>query len=80
MGFGFLKVVFLFDMENVLSGSRAHADFMLFALLRDLVSSFFNCVDENSSKMAESRMEFIRSQSKHLAWKKLYSIHAVQVS
>lgn len=60
--FGFLKVVFWFDLENVLSGSRAHTDFTSFALLRDLVSSFFHCVEENSSKMAESRMKFIRSQ------------------
>lgn len=82
VGFGLLKVLFLFDAEHVLSGSAciAHADFMLFALLRDWVSGWFNCIEENSGKMAESGMKFFESQSKNLAWKKLYNIYVVQVS
>jgi len=45
---------------------------------RDWVSDF-NRVEENSGNMAESGMKFIKSQSKKLAWKKLYNIHVVQV-
>lgn len=56
VGLGFLKVIFLFDPEHGLSGSacRPHTDFMLFALLGDWVSGFFNHVEENSGEMAES--------------------------
>lgn len=59
------------------SACTAHAEFVVFALLRDWLSGF-KCVEESSSNMAESGMRFTKNQSKNLG-KKLYNT-PVQVS
>lgn len=53
------------------------ADSRLFAWLRDGLLAFFNHMEENNDKKAESGKKFIKNQSKNPSWRKLYNIIVV---